>query len=184
MVFTTGDARTLTYDLPYGLSEEDEMLQNMGIGSEGAIKILLQRLDAASGYEPFRTIAERQTTPHGGGTCVTVIESEDSELPPGATWIDWGADSLSWQMPDDRMSAIRNQSNTLGTTPIPKLLRQPSRGGAFTALHAPIIPIPRLLILGGGPDAAYLAGGSVWGPSTVSRMRHTSLGAAFGAPRR
>jgi len=150
MVFTTGDARTLTYDLRKD-SETD-----LGIGCGGSIKILLQRLDAATGYEPFRTIAERQTLPHGGGTCVTVIESEDRDLRPGATWIDWGADNLVWQMPEDRMSAIRNQSDTLGTMSKPKLLRQPSRGGAFMALHAPIMPIPRLLILGGGPDAVPL----------------------------
>ena len=152
MVFVTGDARTITYDL----REDDNAIWGMGVGCDGVIKILLQRLDAATDYEPFRTIAERQTVPHGGGTCVTVIESEDSDLPRGATWIDWGADSLAWQMPDDRMSAIRNQSNTLGKMSKPKLLRQPSRGGAFAALHAPITPIPRLLILGAGPDAVPL----------------------------
>jgi len=128
----------------------------MGVGCDGVIKILLQRLDAATDYEPYRTIAERQTVPQGGGTCVTVIESEDRDLLPGATWIDWGTDSLAWQMPDDRMSAIRNQSSTLGMMSEPKLLRQPSRGGAFTALHVPIIPIPRLLVLGAGPDAVPL----------------------------
>jgi len=152
MVFITGDARTITYDL----REDDDAIWGMGVGCDGVIKILLQRLDAATDYEPFRTIAERQTVPHGGGICVTVIESEDGDLPTGATWIDWGVDSLAWQMPDDRMSAIRNQSNTLGKMSQPKLLRQPSRGGAFTALHAPITPIPRLLILGAGPDAVPL----------------------------
>jgi xanthine/CO dehydrogenase XdhC/CoxF family maturation factor len=152
MVFVTGEARTITYDL----REDDNAIWGMGVGCDGVIKILLQRLDAATDYEPFRTIAERQTVPHGGGTCVTVIESEDSDLPTGATWIDWGVDSLAWQMPEDRMSAIRNQSSTLGVMSKPKLLRQPSRGGAFTALHAPITPIPRLLILGAGPDAVPL----------------------------
>ncbi len=152
MVFITGEARTITYDL----REDDNAIWGMGVGCDGVIKILLQRLDAATGYEPFHTIAERLTLPNGGGTCVTVIESEDKDLPPGATWIDWGTDRLAWQMPEDRMSAIRNQSGTLGKLSKPKLLRQPSRGGAFTALHTPIIPIPRLLILGAGPDAVPL----------------------------
>jgi len=152
MVFITGEARTITYDL----RQDDDEIWGMGVGCDGVIKILLQRLDADTEYEPFRTIAERQTVANGGGTCVTVTESEDSELLPGATWVDWGDDSLAWQMPEDRMSAIRNQSGTLSKMSKPKLLRQPSRGGAFTALHVPIQPIPRLLILGAGPDAAPL----------------------------
>ncbi|HJP39015.1 MAG: XdhC/CoxI family protein [Gammaproteobacteria bacterium] len=152
LVFVTGEARTITYDL----REDEDAIWGMGVGCDGVIKILLQRLDAATRYEPFQTITERQIVPHGGGTCVTVVESEDSELPLGATWIDWGTDSMAWQMPDDRMSAIRNQSNALGKKAKSRLLRQPSRGGAFTALHASIRPIPRLLILGAGPDAAPL----------------------------
>ncbi|MAF82931.1 MAG: XdhC/CoxI family protein [Gammaproteobacteria bacterium] len=152
LVFVTGEARTITYDL----REDEDAIWGMGVGCDGVIKILLQRLDAATHYEPFHTIAERQIVPHGGGTCVTVVESEDSELPLGATWIDWGTGSIAWQMPDDRMSAIRNQSDTLGNKSESRLLRQPSRGGAFTALHAPINPIPRLLILGAGPDAVTL----------------------------
>jgi len=152
MVFVTGEARSITYDL----RQDEDDIWGMGVGCDGLLKILLQRLDADSNYEPFRTIAERQTIANGGGTCVTVTESEDRELLPGATWIDWGDDSLTWQMPEDRMSAIRNQSGTLGKASKPKLLRQPSRGGAFTALHVPIQPIPRLLILGAGPDAAPL----------------------------
>jgi len=152
MVFVTGDARTITYDL----REDENAIWGMGVGCDGVIKILLQRLDAATDYEPFRTIAERQVLPGGGGTCVTVIESEDNHLPPGATWVDWGDSHLAWQMPDDRRSAIQNQSNTLDKIAKPKLLRQPSRGGAFTALHAPIATIPRLLILGAGLDAVPL----------------------------
>ncbi len=152
MVFVTGEARTITYDL----REDENAIWGMGVGCDGVIKILLQRLDASTGHEPFRTIAERQTVPQGGGTCVAVIESEDKHLPPGATWISWGDNSLAWQMPDDRISAVRNQSMTLGEMVQPKLLRQPSRGGAFTALHAPIVPIPRLLILGAGLDAVPL----------------------------
>jgi xanthine dehydrogenase accessory factor len=152
MVFITGEARTITYDLR---QDEDE-IWGMGVGCDGVLKILLQRLDADSGYEPFNTITERQTAANGGGTCVTVIESEDKELLPGATWVNWGDDSLAWQMPEDRMSAIKNQSGTLGKESKPRLLRQPSRGGAFTALHVPIQPIPRLLIMGAGPDAAPL----------------------------
>ncbi len=149
LVFVTGDARSITYDL----REDKDSVWGMGVGCDGVIKILLQRLDAATDYEPFRTIAERQTGPHGGGTCVTVIESEDAQLPPGATWIDWGSNSLSWQMHDEQMSAISSQSSMLGALAKPKLVRQPSRGGAMTALHAPIAPIPRLLVLGAGPDA-------------------------------
>ncbi len=151
-VFVTGDARTITYDM----REDDNNVWGMGVGCDGLIRILLQRLDAGTDFEPFRTIAERQLAPSGASLCVTVVESEDRDLPTGATWIDWGDGSLAWRMPDDRQSAIRNQSGTLHTGAQPKLLRQPSRGGAFTALHAPIVPVPRLLILGAGPDAAPL----------------------------
>lgn len=151
-VFVTGDARIVTYDM----REDDNNVWGMGVGCDGLIRILLQRLDADTGFEPFRTIAERQLATSGESLCVTVVESEDRELPTGATWIGWNGGSLAWRMPDDRESAIRNQSSTRRAGAQPGLLRQPSRGGAFTALHAPIARVPRLLILGSGPDAAPL----------------------------
>ena len=151
-VFVSGDARTVTYDL----SEEAGLSWGLGVGCDGVMKILLQRLDAEHDYEPFRTLAARHRAHKDNGSCVTVIESEDRDLRPGATLIDWGNDAFCWQMPDDRRDAISNQTDTLGELDRPKLLRQPSRGGAFVALHTPIRPIPRLLILGAGPDATPL----------------------------
>jgi len=92
-VISSGDARVITYDL----RGENEELFGLGIGCDGLLRILLQRLEPASDYEPFASIAQ--------------ILSGDRAEP-------W-----STSLPD-------------GTT-------------LQTTLH----PLPRLLVLGAGPDA-------------------------------
>lgn len=52
-VIASGDPRIITYDLRGG----DDALFGLGIGCDGLLRILLQRLSPAGGYEPFASIA-------------------------------------------------------------------------------------------------------------------------------
>jgi len=52
-VIASGDARVITYDL----RGDDDALFGLGIGCDGLLRILIQRLSPADGYEPFASIA-------------------------------------------------------------------------------------------------------------------------------
>ncbi|MEO7385815.1 MAG: XdhC family protein, partial [Gammaproteobacteria bacterium] len=117
-VIATGDARVVTYDLR---GENDELF-GLGVGCDGLLRILLQRLTPAEDYEPFARIATalRGDTP---GRCAIVLEG-NGRLRTGTTLFSTG----------DRIDEA-----ALAATDV---------------LYTPLWPLPRLLVLGAGPDAA------------------------------
>ena len=80
-VIATGDARVITYDLR---GEADELF-GLGIGCDGLLRILLQRLLPADGYEPLSAISEvlRGDVP---AHCAVVL-ADQGELRIGTTLI-------------------------------------------------------------------------------------------------
>lgn len=150
-VLDSGDAKAVTYDL----RDDADEIWGMGIGCNGVIEVLLQKLDADSGYEPFRTIAqrhlERQPT-----ICATVIHSNAANIPGGATLIDWGTDYLAWQLPDAVHDQLRKRCATGLSNGAPEVVEEAFGSDKCTLLYAPVNPVPRLLILGAGPDAVPL----------------------------
>lgn len=116
-VIASGDARVITYDL----RGENEELFGLGIGCDGLLRILLQRLSPDDGYEPFAHIAGimRGDTP---GHCAIVL-----------------ADRGEFRTGDTLFGAAA-----------------PATGAADDVLHTDLRPLPRLLVLGAGPDAAPL----------------------------
>jgi xanthine dehydrogenase accessory factor len=150
-VLDTGTAQAVTYDL----RDEADEIWGMGIGCNGVIKVLLQRLSADSRYEPFQTIAERHL--HQKSTvCATIVTSRIPELPVGATLIDWQTDYSTSQIPEALRDPIQKQCAARISVGLPELVEQELPTGHCTILYAPIISIPRLLVLGAGPDAVPL----------------------------
>lgn len=150
-VLDTGKAQAVTYDL----RDEADDIWGMGIGCNGVIEVLLQRLDAESDYEPFQTIAKchlhRQSA-----VCATIVHSENPELPGGATLIDWDDGYGVWQIPEVAREPLRQHCADMQSATVPQLVEQNLSTGNCTVLYAPIKPIPRLLVLGAGPDAVPL----------------------------
>lgn len=109
-VITSGVATVVTYDL----RGENEELFGLGIGCDGLLRILLQRLSPDGNYEPLARIAEiqRGSTP---SPCAIVL-ADRGELRIGDTLFGAG----------------------------------PAAAGV---LHTTLRPLPRLLVLGAGPDA-------------------------------
>jgi len=144
-VIETGVAQTVLYDL----RDEADELWGMGIGCNGVIEVMLQRLDDTSGYEPFATLAACALDGRDV-ICSIVTASDDPTIPVGATVVDWGDDYALWQLPsactgkEDR-KALRGERDT-----------RISQQNELTILHAPLRPVPKLLILGAGPDAVPL----------------------------
>jgi xanthine dehydrogenase accessory factor len=150
-VIENGKSRTITYDL----RDDADDLWGMGVGCNGVIKILLQRLDIETGYEPFQSIANCHLHSKPA-ICATIIECADNEIRLGATLIDWGNDYRSWGIPGAHRTAIRRQCASILGTGKPRLVQHDTQDWSLTVLYAPIKPLPRLLILGAGPDAAPL----------------------------
>lgn len=116
-VIASGEARIVDYDLR---GEGDELF-GLGVGCDGMLRILLQRLTPADGYEPLTTIS---TVLHGdtAGHC-TIVLADHGSLRAGTTRI-----SLSSSVDP----ADLDDTNLLQTR---------------------LKPLPRLLVLGAGPDA-------------------------------
>ena len=150
-VITTGESQAITYDL----RDEADELFGLGIGCNGVIEVLLQRLRPESNYEPYHTIAHSQRSDRPAITAV-VIRSADPVLIPGATVIDFGDDHRSWRVPATRLGGIRAQCARFSGDDKPRLVVHEETGGKATVLYAPLKPLPRLLVLGAGPDAIPL----------------------------
>jgi len=144
-VIESGVARTVLYDL----RDEADELWGMGIGCNGMIEVMLQRLDEASGYEPFATMAACALDGRDM-ICSIVTVSDEPTISVGASVVDWGDDYALWQLQsactgkEDR-KALRGSCDTRIT-----------QRDKLTILHAPLRPVPKLLILGAGPDAVPL----------------------------
>jgi xanthine/CO dehydrogenase XdhC/CoxF family maturation factor len=80
-VIASGEARVVTYDL----RGDEDALFGLGIGCDGLLRILLQRLSAESGYEPYASIADvlRGDVP---ARCAVVL-ADQGDLRTGTTLI-------------------------------------------------------------------------------------------------
>lgn len=145
-VFAGGQARIIDY----ALSAMTDAVWGFGLGCDGSVRILLQRLDAANAWEPYASIVdavERGTT----GRLVLLCGSTNPAAPIG-----------SWLLE-------REASPTLGSLsplPLPLPVAATAHGATEAEItlqgqsyHCVIIPVPhlpRIVILGGGPDAVPL----------------------------
>jgi xanthine/CO dehydrogenase XdhC/CoxF family maturation factor len=116
-VIASGHARVISYDL----RGDGEELFGLGIGCDGLLRILLQRLTPVEDYEPFTGLAA-VLRGDCAGRCAIVL-ADHGELPVGTTLI-----------------------STNGNFDHPGL-------ASADVLYADLQPLPRLLVLGAGPDA-------------------------------
>lgn len=98
-VFRDGRPRQVTYDM----REDADDLWGMGLGCRGLMRLLLQRLDAAGGWEPFTTLAEFMCAPHATSVELVVDTGDPAcgnvsrlDTAPTATELDSTAARLCW----------------------------------------------------------------------------------------
>jgi len=142
-VIDSGTARSIQYDL----SGPDELLWGLGLGCEGAMRILLLRVDASDDYQPL-SFFESALKTHQAVAVGVVCDSSDPALPVG---------SLALPSPAASPSQLR-------TATVRAALLRAAREGASSWLRDAGAPFslfvlslalpPRLLLLGAGPDAA------------------------------
>lgn len=137
-VLDTGRALRIEYDT----RGSDDPIWGIGLGCEGAMQILLTRLDAGNDYQPFAH-AEASRETHTAASFALVTESNNSAHPLGKAY--WPG---SREVPPAAIAA------TLATAAAPGQQRVSSEQAEdATFLIVPVTMPTRLLVLGAGPDA-------------------------------
>ncbi|UCG73255.1 MAG: XdhC family protein [Chromatiales bacterium] len=147
-VIAGGDPKLLTYDL----RDEADEIWGLGIGCNGLLRLLVQRLDAEHHYQPYLDIAACHRS-FAGGRLGIVTESSTPAIPPGATWLQAAA-GISHSDMDAVAAEAVGQALAPGSRP--GLHAVSAAGKTLQVLHAAVAPVPRLLVIGAGPDAVPL----------------------------
>jgi xanthine/CO dehydrogenase XdhC/CoxF family maturation factor len=127
----------------YDTRSSDDLIWGIGLGCEGAMTILLTRLDRANDYQPFAFIEDcRQRGVPGNFALVT-----QSTNPAFALGAAFRSDSAA-TLPPGVADVLHATASLRAATTV-------ETGGA-TFLIAPVELPPRLLVLGAGPDAMPL----------------------------
>jgi xanthine dehydrogenase accessory factor len=146
-VLKSGAPVAITYDL----RDEADDLWGLGVGCNGLIRVFLQPLHDVSGYQPFTAIC-RRLLDNRPAVVATVIESQRADLVAGATVL-WSAGSLECFGAD--ATACGELASGCESAGIHSGARLVARDGLLV-LYAPLLPVPRLLVLGAGLDAVPL----------------------------
>ena len=148
-VMSTGIATSITYDL----RDEADELFGLGVGCNGLLRILLQRLSPVDDYQPFTAISEvlLGTEP---GVCGLLVESHTDPALAGKSLVLTPTGMLYTGL-NPALTGLLTSLYT-AAQPAPVLHRFAHEAQTLQALIAPLYPLPRLLVLGAGLDAIPL----------------------------
>jgi xanthine/CO dehydrogenase XdhC/CoxF family maturation factor len=144
----TGAAAVVTYDM----RDEADELFGLGIGCNGLISVMLQRLTPETGYEPMASIAEALLSDEGG-MLATIVESHLEGLDIGASLVAVGGAERRFGLEEPLASELVEGARQASASGRSLLVTVTDR---FKVLYSPLDPIPRILVLGAGLDAVPL----------------------------
>lgn len=147
-VFDAGHPRLLFYDMR---AQEDE-LWGLGLGCNGAVRLVLQRLDTVPGRNPLVDLEHCLRT-RGRGVLATVCASRESDYPVGRHA--FFADNAAAVDPggDDRPEWLAQGARNVQQTGAPLFIEHKVGQSGITVFYDWVQPPPHLLIIGAGPDA-------------------------------
>lgn len=143
-VLDTGVAHVAAYDM----RGERDLIFGIGSGCEGAMRVLLQRVGPAEGWQPLEAVASQLASGETGSLAVLADGAA-----AGRAWWPGGGDA-----PVPEPAAVRAARER---APRPQLVELEPGSAARHALVIPLPPAPRLLICGAGADARPLAAQAV-----------------------
>ena len=142
-VVETGETMSVAYDLSV-----DDDLWGLGVGCDGTMFVLLQRLSPDNDYQPFGAIADAMALDRPVRLAV-VIESATSAIAPGATIVSEEGHSRRYGVDEGPAAELSAWLQDAG-----KGCADVSVDGqVLTVLAAALEPPHRLLVLGAGLDA-------------------------------
>ncbi|HTX24443.1 MAG TPA: XdhC family protein [Steroidobacteraceae bacterium] len=134
-VIATGKPHTVTYNT----GGSDDALWGLGVGCEGAMQILLLRVGPAEDWQPVAHL-ERALSQHERTAVAIAVESRSPEIAAGRVLLP-GTDS-----PEEAAALIARVAQSTRPTWL--------ESSTVRLFALPLALPPRLLLLGGGPDAA------------------------------
>lgn len=145
-VFEEGGARRVVYDM----HSDEDLVWGLGIGCDGVIELLVQKLDRATHQPLFdgiaRALADRRRV-----LFALVTGSDDPALPAGAiATINEAGECYG----EPRLAELAGRQVATGW-PEARFLRV--EADQSKAMLINLLPQPRLLLCGGGPDAVPIA---------------------------
>ncbi|MGR8953093.1 MAG: XdhC family protein [Gammaproteobacteria bacterium] len=148
-VFAGARASTVLYDM----RSPDDLVWGLGLGCNGAVRILLQLLKAEEHFYPLDALAAAVENDRRG-VLITVVESEHPRFPAGRSLLcgkdDFKQALASW--PAELIAAARR----VLSAGKPHCDAHRVDGHRVSVFYDPIRPLPRLLIVGAGIDAIPL----------------------------
>lgn len=168
-VARTGDARIVSYDL----RSTTDQLFGLGAGCEGAMDILLTRVTAQEHWFPVSDMAASFLAGRGLPLAF-VVATRDPAVPLGLTLAD-GVARRNGNVVHGTLAALERAAQAPGASGLIRVAEPDVEIYAMTT-GAP----PRILLLGGGPDARPVAtlGAFLGWRVTVVDHRSTYLSAA------
>jgi xanthine/CO dehydrogenase XdhC/CoxF family maturation factor len=145
-VIASGEARSVQYDL----SGPDELLWGMGLGCEGAMRILLLRAGPENDWQPLSYLAQALRT-HTPAAVGVVCDSARPELPVGSLALPGAVSARTGPL-----GAHAVQSALARAAAVRQSAWVHAEGPAFDLFVLPLNLPPRILLLGAGPDAVPL----------------------------
>lgn len=145
-VFAENKARVVSYDLSAG----DDLIWGLGIGCEGVIRLLLQRLDRAKDFG-FLAALEQAWQQRQQGLLSLVTGSSDASLPIGSFSLHAGEISAGNLLIPDPQPLTSDFTRRFWEKQL-----QTGQGSA-EILVLPLNPPPALLICGAGIDVLPVA---------------------------
>ena len=148
-VFASGKPKFVTYDM----HADEELVWNLGLGCDGVIHLLLQRLDRENGFGFFQQLEDS----HAGRRAVLLAlkTAPGGELPAGASaLIDRAGASVG---EDALLQVLRKTTGDDWPEWRYRTLSLPENGDEADLMLINIPPRVRVLVCGAGPDAVPVA---------------------------
>jgi xanthine dehydrogenase accessory factor len=143
---TGGGAALVSYD---GAADGDDLGERIGLGCNGAVDVLVERLPSDGGALAFidGCFAREESA-----ALATVFRSTEPRLPVGA-WLGVAGDGRPHgTLVDDELLMLARQRRGAAAAAATATVA----GGAAEALLEAIVPPPHLFVMGSGPDAVPL----------------------------
>lgn len=155
-VFADGKTRNVVYDMSHG----DDFAWGLGLGCDGIIHLMLQRLDASTQFGFLETLDQAWKTRHSGMLSL-VISSSDPAFSDGDFALNCGngltaGASLLLDGTQTHEGALFSRGHDMSRRYWQDTLKTGS--GEVELLLVPIMPPPTILICGAGHDAVPVAG--------------------------
>ncbi len=153
-VFADGKTRNVCYDMSHG----DDFAWGLGLGCDGIIHLMLQRLDRNAEFGFFSTL-ERAWKSRRSGLLSLVTSSSAAELPAGAFALSCGAEhSVGNPLLMDKIRTHEGAAFPGGHDMTRRFWQEniDTDSGRTTLLLIPIMPPPGILVCGAGHDAVPL----------------------------